>query len=143
MLLPFKRVDVGVSTQPISGFSAQEHMDRLIERLPDNVPTGDLQARKSPHNRWIGTLAKACGVRASKHLLDVLRGVPLHVTRKDILDHGLHRNRADRGCIDLAVSHNSIRRGELHKDEIPTAPRLWRCSHNKNFKIFEFHRVVS
>ena len=137
------RIDVGIAAQPVTEPPPPEGMDRPVMGLAENVPAGDLEARKGAHHRGIGPLGEPGGIGAAEHPFDVLGRLPLHVAREHVSDHGAHGLRADGRGIDLAPADDAAGGGELHEDEIAPAETRRRVAHHQNVEIGELHGAAS
>ena len=133
-------IEVGIGAQAFVHPAAEQRPDRAAAGLAEDVPAGDFEPREGAHHGRVGALGEARGIGAAEHQLDVLGVFARHVPRKDILDDGLHRLRADRGGVALAVADYAVIGGELREDPVAPAPARRRRRDDEDLQVLQAHR---
>jgi len=134
------RVKVGVGANAVVHPSADQGMHGPVAIFAENIPTGDFKPRERAHHGQIWALRKPGGIGAAEHQLDILGVLTLHMTAKDIRDHGSHRFRPDRGCIDLSPAGDAGVGGEFYQDPIPPTPTGRRWAGDDHVEVLQFHK---
>ena len=66
----------------------RQFIDRFVERLADDVPTGGFDAAQDAHQRQVGAHGIAAGVNIAPHGFDPERVGADDMAFTDVLDHG-------------------------------------------------------
>ena len=117
------RVQVGVGAQPLVHLAAEQVVDRLVERLTDDVPAGNLDAAQHADHGKVGMLVVTAGVHGAPQALDPERIPAGDVALEDVLDEAGHAVRIERHAVHLAVAGDAVVGGQLQ--EHPVGAPLW------------------
>lgn len=136
-------VNVGVGAQLFMHLAAQQLIDRLVQFLAHNVPTGHFNPTKNAQDGSVGALGVAAAVDVAPELLDLERVVTDHLAGAEVLNHlgddmGMKRHR-----IDFAVADNITIGDQLEKDPVPASKVGRRIADDKGFDIDDFHKRLA
>ena len=135
------RIKVAIGAQALVHAAPEQLIDRLIDRLADDVPAGHLQPAHHAHQRQIRPQGKARAMTLAPHGLDMKRITSQEVAREHVLDHGRDDLGTEGRGIDLAHALDAARRPQLEKDEIAAAVARRRVSDHEYFHVLEFHKL--
>ena len=122
--------------------AAKQVIDRLADRLADNIPQRHLDAGEHADQRNIGPLRIAAPVNVAPNLLDVERVGAEHVFLEHVAHEGLEYARAEARGIDLAEAFDAIVGDQFDKQEIAPAARRGRIADDEGFQIDDLHCAV-
>src|ERR1019366_10511621 len=127
------RVKISVAAQALVHLAAQEVVDRLLDRLPDDAPARHLQTADHAHERQVGAQAEARAIRLAPHRLDTEGIATCEPSREQILDHRGDDLRPEGRGIDLANPLDTAGGPELQEDEVAAAVGGRRITHDEYF----------
>lgn len=132
------RVQVGIGSKAIVKLSADEVVDRLIQRLTQNIPHSDFHAAENPHHGNIRSLCEAGGIDAPKERFHVKRAFPGDIALERIFHHLTGNISGYRYAVTFTDALDAVIGGESD-DDPECAADAGRWYRGPRFNLLEFH----
>src|SRR5579863_97074 len=132
-------IQIGVAAQTLVYLAAHEIVDRLLDRLPNDVPAGHLQTADDPHQGQVGAQAESRAIALAPQRFDLKGVAPGEAPREQVLDHLGQHLRAEGGGIDLADPLDAAGGLQFQEYEVAAAEVRRRIVHQKYFDTVELH----
>ena len=134
------RIEVGVAAQPLVNLAAEQRINRLADRLADDVPERHLDAGEDAHQRNVGPARIAAAVDVAPERLDAERIGALDMALEHILDHRHNRLGREARGVDFADALDPAGGLELEEQKVAAAEGGRRIADDESFEFGDFHR---
>ena len=132
-------IEIGIAAQPLVNLAAQERVDRLADRLADDVPERHLDAGEDAHERNVGPARVAAAVDLAPQRLDPERIGAHDVALEHVLDHRHDRFRREARGVDLAHALDPAGGLKLEEHEVAAAEGGRRIADDEGLQLGDLH----
>ena len=120
---------------------AEQVVDRLADRLADDVPAGHLDAAQDADERDVRPHRVAAAVDVAPQRLDPIGVRTDDVARAHVFDHRRHGVGAERRGVDLADTLDAVVGDEFQEDEVAAAEVGRRVPDDERLDRCDLHRL--
>src|SRR5260370_23946846 len=134
---------MGVTRRARGNMPAENVVDRLLDRLTNDVPARHFQSADDAHQREVRAQGEAGAITFTPQRFDLKRIAPDEASRKQVLDHLADDLRTEGGGIHFADPLDTAGGLQFEEHEIAAAETRRRVAHDEYFDTVEFHTFPS
>ncbi len=135
-------IQIGIAAQPFMYLSAEQFIDRLVQRLADDIPERHFDAAEDTHHHGIGTLREAGRIDKAEVPFDLARFGARKMPREHVVDHRGQRLGVKRHPVDFSIADDAAGSRDLDENPVRPTPVDGCVPDHEGLDVLDLHALV-